>query len=136
MGKEAYLEYDVDGSGSINIQELGSVLKALGENPTEDELQNLINKFDDDGTGLIEFTEFLCLMATQAKEREQEELEGFIPFCFKAFADNVGSTLKESTISIEHFRFIMQSLPKGDDMTRRGPYNYIDNFNCFIFYKK
>ena len=74
--------------------ELGSVLKALGENPTEDELQNLINKFDDDGTGLIEFTEFLCLMATQAKEREQEELEGFIPFCFKAFADNVGSTLK------------------------------------------
>ena len=71
-------------------------MKALGENPTEDELQNLINKFDDDGTGLIEFTEFLCLMATQAKEREQEELEGFIPFCFKAFADNVGSTLKVS----------------------------------------
>ena len=132
--------------------ELGSVMKALGENPTEDELQNLINKFDDDGTGLIEFTEFLCLMATQvtrpgaaltnilsqAKERELEELEGFIPFCFKAFADNVGKSLKvivkysnelvvvqfiltqESTISIEHFRFIMQSLPKGDDMTRRG----------------
>ena len=69
-------------------------MKALGENPTEDELQNLINKFDDDGTGLIEFTEFLCLMATQAKESEQEELEGFIPFCFKAFADNVGSSLK------------------------------------------
>ena len=69
-------------------------MKALGENPTEDELQNLINKFDDDGTGLIEFTEFLCLMATQAKEREQEELEGFIPFCFKAFADNVGVSLK------------------------------------------
>ena len=30
----------------------------------------------------------------QAKEREQEELEGFIPFCFKAFADNVGKSLK------------------------------------------
>ena len=25
----------------------------------------MINKFDDDGTGLIEFTEFLCLMATK-----------------------------------------------------------------------
>ena len=79
---------------SLLTSELGSVMKALGENPTEDELQNLINKFDDDGTGLIEFTEFLCLMATQAKEREQEELEGFIPFCFKAFADNVGTSLK------------------------------------------
>ena len=27
----------------------------------------MINKFDDDGTGLIEFTEFLCLMATKVK---------------------------------------------------------------------
>ena len=76
------------------------------------------------------------------KEREEEEFEEFIPFCFKAFADNIGESLKvqlsvktktyfinktdffclpqESTISIEHFRFIMQSLPKGDDMTRKG----------------
>ena len=45
--------------------ELGSVMKALGENPTQDELQDMINTFDDDGTGLIEFTEFLCLMATK-----------------------------------------------------------------------
>ena len=50
---------------NICISELGSVMKALGENPTGDELQDMINKFDDDGTGLIEFTEFLCLMATK-----------------------------------------------------------------------
>ena len=82
------------------------------------------------------------------KEREEEEFEEFIPFCFKAFADNIGESLKvrmsvkikfirnvykliflflsqESTISIEHFRFIMQSLPKGDDMTRKGTENFI-----------
>ena len=47
------------------LSELGSVMKALGENPTQDELQDMINTFDDDGTGLIEFTEFLCLMATK-----------------------------------------------------------------------
>merc|ERR1712029_303897 len=124
--KEAFVDYDVDGSGSINILELGSVIRALGENPTEDELQDMINKFDDDGTGLIEFTEFLCLMATKMKEREQEEFESFIPFCFRAFADNVGSSLKESTISIEQFRFIMQSLPKGDDMTRKEMNDLVD----------
>ena len=49
----------------IVIAELGSCIRALGENPTEDELQDMINKFDDDGTGLIEFVEFLCLMATK-----------------------------------------------------------------------
>ena len=70
------------------------MIRALGENPTEDELQDMINKFDDDGTGLIEFTEFLCLMATKMKEREQEEFESFIPFCFRAFVDNPGKTLK------------------------------------------
>ena len=47
------------------MTELGSCIRALGENPTEDELQDMINKFDDDGTGLIEFVEFLCLMATK-----------------------------------------------------------------------
>jgi len=92
--KEAFVDYDVDGSGNINLIELGSVMKALGENPTQDELQDMINTFDDDGTGLIEFTEFLCLMATKMKEREHEEVEEFIPFCFKAFADNVGKNLK------------------------------------------
>ena len=40
-------------------------MRSLGENPTEDELQNLINKFDDDGNGMIEFTEFLIMMATK-----------------------------------------------------------------------
>jgi calmodulin len=42
-------------------------MKKLGENPTEDELQNMINKFDEDGNGTIEFTEFLCMMATKVK---------------------------------------------------------------------
>ena len=92
--KEAFVDYDVDGSGSINLLELGSVIRALGENPTEDELQDMINKFDDDGTGLIEFTEFLCLMATKMKEREEEEQEHFIPFCFRAFVDIPGKSLK------------------------------------------
>ena len=38
---KAFLEYDVDGSGNISIAELGGVMKKLGENPTEDELQVL-----------------------------------------------------------------------------------------------
>ena len=33
-------------------------------------LQSLINKFDEDGNGTIEFTEFLCMMASKMKEDE------------------------------------------------------------------
>ena len=41
VNMKAFLEYDVDGSGNISIAELGGVMKKLGENPTEDELQVL-----------------------------------------------------------------------------------------------
>ena len=40
-------------------------MKKLGDNPTEDQLQTMVNKFDEDGNGTIEFTEFLCMMATK-----------------------------------------------------------------------
>ena len=66
--KEAFLEYDQDGSGNISIKELGTVMRTLGENPTEDELQDLINKFDEDGNGTMEFTEFLCMMAKKVNK--------------------------------------------------------------------
>ena len=42
-------------------------MRTLGENPTEDELQDLINKFDEDGNNCIEFTEFLCMMAAKVR---------------------------------------------------------------------
>jgi hypothetical protein len=42
-------------------------MRTLGENPTEDELQNLINKYDEDGNGTMEFTEFLCMMAAKVR---------------------------------------------------------------------
>ena len=34
--KEAFLEFDKDGSGNISMQELGTVMRTLGENPTEE----------------------------------------------------------------------------------------------------
>ena len=33
-------------------------------------LQDLINKFDEDGNGVIEFTEFLCMMASKMQDDE------------------------------------------------------------------
>ena len=46
--------------------------------------------------------------------------------------------MQESTISIEHFRFIMQSLPKGDDMTRKGTESWkcICGFTLIFIYSE
>ena len=37
-------------------------MRAMGDNPTEDEVQNLMNEADLNGNGTIEFPEFLELM--------------------------------------------------------------------------
>lgn len=44
-------------------------MRSLGQNPTEAELQDMINEVDADGNGTIDFPEFLNLMARKMKVR-------------------------------------------------------------------
>ena len=51
--KEAFSLFDKDGDGTITTKELGTVMRSLGQNPTEAELQDMINEVDADGTFAI-----------------------------------------------------------------------------------
>merc|ERR1712211_176304 len=53
-----------------------------GQNPTEAELQDMINEVDADGNGTIDFPEFLSLMARKMKDTDTEEelIEAFKVF--------------------------------------------------------
>merc|ERR1711872_384967 len=70
--KEAFDEFDTDGSGTISPEELLGVMRAMGQNPTEDELLNIVLEVDIDGNGTIEFEEFLSLMKKKATEVDEE----------------------------------------------------------------
>ena len=61
-----------DGSGAISSKELLHVMRAMGQNPTEDELNNMVMEVDLDGNGTIEFPEFLEMMKQKAKAVDQE----------------------------------------------------------------
>uniref|UniRef100_A0A6P7GMH3 Calmodulin-alpha-like n=1 Tax=Diabrotica virgifera virgifera TaxID=50390 RepID=A0A6P7GMH3_DIAVI len=59
--KEAFSLFGKDGDGTITTEELGTVMRSLGQNPTEAELQNRTNGVDADGNGTIDFPEFLTM---------------------------------------------------------------------------
>jgi Ca2+-binding EF-hand superfamily protein len=80
--KEAFSIFDKNGDGKISPSELGTVMRALGQNPTQQELNDLVNEIDTNGDSMIEFSEFLTMMARQIKEQdvEAEILEAFKVF--------------------------------------------------------
>ena len=60
--RKTFFELDRDGSGSIDAEELGMMLRSLGQNPSEEELKELIDSVDDgDKDGQIQLREFLLL---------------------------------------------------------------------------
>ena len=52
----------MDGGGTIEGNELHNLLEGLGIKVTEEEAEDLVNEVDADGSGVIEFEEFVFLM--------------------------------------------------------------------------
>ena len=75
--KEAFSLFDKDGDGTITTKELGTVMRSLGQNPTEAELADMINEVDADGNGTIDFPEFLTMMARKMKDTDSEVRVGW-----------------------------------------------------------
>lgn len=60
--KECFDSLDNDGSGAIGVKELEDPLIGLGFAESWEEVEDLIKQVDDDGSGFIEFGEFLGII--------------------------------------------------------------------------
>jgi len=95
---EAFGVFDEDGSGSISVEELGSVMRSLGQNPTSVELRDLIKEVDIDRSGTIDFEEFKSLMISRQGDRESR-----LKLAFSVFdKDNTGHITAEEMRNVMH----------------------------------
>mmetsp|Transcript_124185 Transcript_124185/g.359135 ORF Transcript_124185/g.359135 Transcript_124185/m.359135 type:complete len:169 (-) Transcript_124185:104-610(-) len=99
--KTVFDMYDKDKEGTINTNRLGTVMRCLGLNPTEDELLQWIQEADKDCSGTLDFREeFLPLMARKLIDidEETELCAAFEPF------DHEGCGL----VSCTEFRHVLK----------------------------
>lgn len=60
--REAFNIFDKNGDGTISSEELGSVMRSLGLNPSEGEIMDMIDSADIDKDGSVDLNEFISLM--------------------------------------------------------------------------
>ncbi|CAJ0952122.1 unnamed protein product, partial [Mesorhabditis belari] len=107
--REVFSLFDKDQSGTITAGELGTVMRSLGQNPTEAELQLMINDGDSDGNRTVDFPEFLQMMAQKMKAPAGED---DLRKAFQVFDKD-----QNGFISAEELRHVMTSL--GDSLTEQ-----------------
>ena len=98
----AFKVYDKEGKGEIPTSLLGTVMKNLGHNLKPEQLQECIDAVDGDGSGTVDFDEFLALMAKKTKEAE-DELE--LREAFRVFDKN-----NRGVIDVSDLKLIFQAL--------------------------
>jgi centrin-1 len=82
---QAFELFDTDGSGTIETQELKIAMRALGFEPKQEEIDKMVRDVDDDGSGSVDFPEFLDMMAHKLLNRNPVEE---INKAFKLFDDD------------------------------------------------
>ena len=112
--KESFVFFDKDGDGMITKDELGTVMRsisnwlervgshmsfrAIGMNPTQAELEDMVNEVDSDRDGSVNFQEFLDMMS---KSTETDSTEEDIREAFKVFDKNEDGFISESELRWE-----------------------------------
>jgi len=78
---ETFLLFDKNGDDMIDSEELGILFQNSGRNPSDSELQTMINEFDVDHDGVFDDAEFIIMMARRVREcriaRENFNREAF-----------------------------------------------------------
>lgn len=68
--KDAFTAFDNEKKGAISLDIIGTIFEMLGHEVNEEELDDIIDEFDEDESGEIEFEEFIKLAARFVEPEE------------------------------------------------------------------
>ena len=125
--------FDTNKDGKIDTKELGDVMRALGVQPKQTELLEIVKKVDTNASGNIDLNEFLSLFERKV---EDNDTEGDLIEAFKSI-DNDGDGL----ISAKELRHIMATLgeqvteEEADEMIKEADYDGDGFINYHDFYR-
>merc|ERR1712086_292463 len=89
--------FDKDGGGSIDSGELELLLNAFGVRPTPEELEIMIREVDEDGSGEIEFNEFLRMIVLRMERNMMGDKEAILTG-FNVFDENKNGVVSASEL--------------------------------------
>ncbi|KAF9361428.1 hypothetical protein BGX34_007138 [Mortierella sp. NVP85] len=136
--REGFSLFDRKGNGTIESSALGDLLRALGQNPTQAQVQALITEADPSGSGIINFDTFLKVLTRpdgfKAAGTKQDFINGFKVF------DKEGN----GHITVGEMRYVLTNLGekltdaevdellKGVEVDKSGRVNYTDFVNMIL----
>jgi len=131
--KNAFRSYDKDATGFITTDQLGQVMSNLGEQLTEEVVEEIMHKADTDGDGQVNYDEFVNMLnsgdgkeqnnnSTPATTFKQEQLLQAFKMLDKD-GDGFISTEELHLVNLteEDLKWIMQKTAEGGD---NGQVNY------------
>lgn len=71
--REAFNLFDTDGSGTIDPKELKAAMQSLGFEAKNQTIYQMIGDIDKDGSGSIDFEEFLDMMTAKMSDKDSRE---------------------------------------------------------------
>ncbi|XP_018600118.1 troponin C, slow skeletal and cardiac muscles isoform X1 [Scleropages formosus] len=79
-------------------------MRMLGQNPTPEELQEMIDEVDEDGSGTVDFDEFLVMMVRCMKDDSKGKSEEELAELFRMFDKNA-----DGYIDLEELKIMLEA---------------------------
>ncbi|KAL7639024.1 UNVERIFIED_CONTAM: hypothetical protein RMT77_010558 [Armadillidium vulgare] len=86
--KRAFDSFDQEKKGAISTEIVGTVLKMMGQTVNRQILAQIIEEVDVDGSGELEFNEFVMLATKFMNEEDEEEMKKELKEAFRLYDRN------------------------------------------------